>query len=293
MRRNGALVSNLGSDNTARDIDVIRSGLGEEKLNLYGALYGSVVGTAYAELFPHRLRTLLLDSVVDHSADTSTLLQHYTWAHSWPELAQRLAHPGPQRAAPPVHQGRSQGPAGQRPPRRLLRIRERGRGTPADPRLGPPHLPGRRNRFVRTHRLFPRPHRELPDHRQGPGGQRQLPRRMAHRALTTPPGLASAVPCWPGPGEVRRGRSPALNSVRNGLGGSRIHRYSWPVGKGGQCRPRWYRSMRATTTWWPRLAATSRAVSPSRPRSRVSAPAARKTSTVAVWPCQAASCSAV
>ncbi|MDA3647765.1 alpha/beta hydrolase [Saccharopolyspora indica] len=50
-----------------RDLDAIRAALGEEQLNFYGASYGTQVGQQYAELFPDRVRAMVLDSNMDHS----------------------------------------------------------------------------------------------------------------------------------------------------------------------------------------------------------------------------------
>ncbi|MFD0533372.1 alpha/beta fold hydrolase [Actinomadura luteofluorescens] len=49
----------------ARDIDQVRSALGEDKITYYGLSYGTVVGPMYATLFPHRVRQMVLDAPVD------------------------------------------------------------------------------------------------------------------------------------------------------------------------------------------------------------------------------------
>jgi pimeloyl-ACP methyl ester carboxylesterase len=68
--RTGELFDHLDSNDTARDVDALRHALDEERLNLYALSYGTVVGQMYAELFPHRIRTLVLDGVFDHSVDS-------------------------------------------------------------------------------------------------------------------------------------------------------------------------------------------------------------------------------
>jgi pimeloyl-ACP methyl ester carboxylesterase len=50
--------------NTARDLDRIRTALGEEKLSLYGTSYGTYLGAVYAQLFPQRVDHLVLNSTV-------------------------------------------------------------------------------------------------------------------------------------------------------------------------------------------------------------------------------------
>ncbi|GII55196.1 peptidase [Planotetraspora thailandica] len=57
----------LTTENTARDMDVVRAALGEDKISYLGYSYGSYLGAVYATLFPQRVRRLVLDSVVDPS----------------------------------------------------------------------------------------------------------------------------------------------------------------------------------------------------------------------------------
>ncbi|RVU28740.1 alpha/beta hydrolase [Streptomyces antnestii] len=50
---------------TARDVDAIRAALGAPKLSYFGYSYGTYLGAVYAKLYPHRVRRLVLDSIVD------------------------------------------------------------------------------------------------------------------------------------------------------------------------------------------------------------------------------------
>jgi pimeloyl-ACP methyl ester carboxylesterase len=54
--------------NTARDMDRIREALGDPTISFYGLSYGTVLGTVYAQLFPHRIRSMVLDGAVDINA---------------------------------------------------------------------------------------------------------------------------------------------------------------------------------------------------------------------------------
>ncbi|MBT0769921.1 alpha/beta fold hydrolase [Kineosporia sp. J2-2] len=63
----GAVADHLDSLSVARDMDGIRSALGDDKLTFYGLSYGTLLGQQYATLFPGRVRALLLDSNLDHS----------------------------------------------------------------------------------------------------------------------------------------------------------------------------------------------------------------------------------
>jgi pimeloyl-ACP methyl ester carboxylesterase len=63
--------------NSARDLEILRSALGDEKLNFLGKSYGTYLGTLYAELFPGNVGRFVLDGAVDPNADNreSTLGQ--------------------------------------------------------------------------------------------------------------------------------------------------------------------------------------------------------------------------
>jgi pimeloyl-ACP methyl ester carboxylesterase len=75
QRLSPALVGHVGTDNTVRDIDIIRATLGSEKLNWLGFSYGTSMGTRYAELFPDRVGRMVLDGAVDPSLDAMELSQ--------------------------------------------------------------------------------------------------------------------------------------------------------------------------------------------------------------------------
>ncbi|WUH99202.1 alpha/beta hydrolase [Spirillospora sp. NBC_00431] len=65
VRRNGALMANVDITSAARDIEAVREGLGERRLNWYGILWSDLLGRTYADLFPGRLRTMYLDTALD------------------------------------------------------------------------------------------------------------------------------------------------------------------------------------------------------------------------------------
>ncbi|GAB2952823.1 hypothetical protein GCM10027280_46480 [Micromonospora polyrhachis] len=52
-------------------MDAIRAALGERKLNYYGVSYGTLIGQQYAQRYPNRIRTMVLDSNMDHSITTA------------------------------------------------------------------------------------------------------------------------------------------------------------------------------------------------------------------------------
>ncbi|MEU4445188.1 alpha/beta hydrolase [Actinosynnema sp. NPDC050801] len=51
--------------NTARDVDRIRTALGEEKISYWGQSYGTYLGTVYGSLFPERADRVVLEGNVD------------------------------------------------------------------------------------------------------------------------------------------------------------------------------------------------------------------------------------
>ena len=60
----------VGTDNVARDLDQIRIALGDERLSYMGQSYGTFLGQVYAELFPGRVRAMVLDGVIDPALTT-------------------------------------------------------------------------------------------------------------------------------------------------------------------------------------------------------------------------------
>jgi len=64
-RRYGWLLPFMTTADAARDMDAIRAALGQQQISYLGYSYGTYLGQVYATLFPHRLRRMVLDSVVD------------------------------------------------------------------------------------------------------------------------------------------------------------------------------------------------------------------------------------
>ncbi|HEX7268677.1 MAG TPA: alpha/beta fold hydrolase, partial [Streptosporangiaceae bacterium] len=64
-RRYGWLLPFMTTADAARDMDAIRAALGQRQISYFGYSYGTYLGQVYATLFPHRLRKMVLDSVVD------------------------------------------------------------------------------------------------------------------------------------------------------------------------------------------------------------------------------------
>lgn len=61
----------LTTENSARDMDVLRAVLGDPKLNYLGFSYGTLLGATYAGLFPDRVGRMVLDGGIDPSLSVS------------------------------------------------------------------------------------------------------------------------------------------------------------------------------------------------------------------------------
>lgn len=58
-------LNSFGTTDVARDMDVLRAVLGDEKLSYLGYSYGTQLGAVYAEAFPRNVRAMALDGAVD------------------------------------------------------------------------------------------------------------------------------------------------------------------------------------------------------------------------------------
>jgi pimeloyl-ACP methyl ester carboxylesterase len=66
----GKLMEHVSTTDTARDMDLMRQVLGDQKMHYFGISYGTELGGVYAHLFPKNVGRLVLDAVVDPSAGT-------------------------------------------------------------------------------------------------------------------------------------------------------------------------------------------------------------------------------
>ena len=76
----GGLVANIGTDDVARDVEAIRTALGERSISFMGFSYGTLIGLRYLDLFPDTTRALVLDGVVDPTQNLSEWLADQTVA---------------------------------------------------------------------------------------------------------------------------------------------------------------------------------------------------------------------
>ncbi|MEU6146398.1 alpha/beta hydrolase [Streptomyces sp. NPDC047081] len=66
----GNLMAHVSTTDTARDMDLMRQVLGDSTMHYFGISYGTELGGVYAHLFPKKVGRLILDAVVDPSADS-------------------------------------------------------------------------------------------------------------------------------------------------------------------------------------------------------------------------------
>ncbi|MEV8555007.1 alpha/beta hydrolase [Streptomyces sp. NPDC051917] len=66
----GKLLAHVSTTDTARDMDLMRQVLGDPRMHYFGISYGTELGGVYAHLFPKRVGRMILDAVVDPTADT-------------------------------------------------------------------------------------------------------------------------------------------------------------------------------------------------------------------------------
>ncbi|MDQ1710653.1 MAG: hypothetical protein QOE45_103 [Frankiaceae bacterium] len=64
-RKSGPLLPFVATVDTAKDLDVLRAALRDQKLTYVGFSYGTLLGARYAEQFPGHIRALVLDGAVD------------------------------------------------------------------------------------------------------------------------------------------------------------------------------------------------------------------------------------
>jgi len=63
--RNGTLLDHVSTADTARDLDLLRQAVGESRLNYLGVSYGTFLGATYANMFPNRVRAVVLDGNIN------------------------------------------------------------------------------------------------------------------------------------------------------------------------------------------------------------------------------------
>ena len=69
QEKSGAVLGHVSTVEAARDMDVLRALLGDDKLHYLGKSYGTYLGATYAGLYPGRVGRMVLDGAMDPSLD--------------------------------------------------------------------------------------------------------------------------------------------------------------------------------------------------------------------------------
>ncbi|MEW2283152.1 alpha/beta hydrolase [Streptomyces sp. NPDC047841] len=94
-QRSGSGLRFYNSLNNARDLDVLRAALGEDRLTFMGASYGTYFGALYAAMFPSHVRRMVLDSAVNPDPQKiwyrSNLDQSAAFEERWADFREWIA----------------------------------------------------------------------------------------------------------------------------------------------------------------------------------------------------------
>jgi pimeloyl-ACP methyl ester carboxylesterase len=74
-QRGNKIADHMSTGNVARDLDRLRVAVGDQQLTYVGLSYGSYLGVTYANMFPDRVRSLVVDGVLDPLAWSNTEAQ--------------------------------------------------------------------------------------------------------------------------------------------------------------------------------------------------------------------------
>ncbi|MFI0716612.1 alpha/beta hydrolase [Streptomyces inhibens] len=69
----GKLLPHVSTIEAARDMDVLRAVLGDQKLNYVGSSYGTFLGATYAGLYPSRVGRMVLDGAMNPALESRTI----------------------------------------------------------------------------------------------------------------------------------------------------------------------------------------------------------------------------
>jgi pimeloyl-ACP methyl ester carboxylesterase len=65
LGRSPRIAPHMSTADVARDLDLLREAVGDDRLTYLGFSYGSYIGNTYANLFPGNIRALVIDGVLD------------------------------------------------------------------------------------------------------------------------------------------------------------------------------------------------------------------------------------
>jgi len=107
-QQHSRILPHMNTADVARDLDLLRQAVGDQALTYVGFSYGSMLGTTYANLFPKKVRALVIDGVLDPklwvsgrqivSARVSTAREFAEFLRLCDEASSDCALSGPQGA---------------------------------------------------------------------------------------------------------------------------------------------------------------------------------------------------
>ena len=81
LARGRRMATHMSTADVVRDLDVLRQAVGDRRLTYLGFSYGSYIGNTYANLFPDKVRALVIDGVLDPRL----------WSSGWQIVSDRVA----------------------------------------------------------------------------------------------------------------------------------------------------------------------------------------------------------
>lgn len=75
LEHSGELLGYVDTTSAARDLDLLRAILGDEKLNYIGYSYGTLLGASFADLYPERAGRLVLDGALDPATSLEDVIE--------------------------------------------------------------------------------------------------------------------------------------------------------------------------------------------------------------------------
>jgi pimeloyl-ACP methyl ester carboxylesterase len=70
-QRGGPIINHMSTADVARDMDLLRQAVGDKKLTYAGFSYGTYIGSVYANMFPDKVRAVIIDGVIDPVSDAT------------------------------------------------------------------------------------------------------------------------------------------------------------------------------------------------------------------------------
>jgi pimeloyl-ACP methyl ester carboxylesterase len=77
LAHSGALLEHVSTETTVRDLELLRSLVGDPQLHYFGASYGTKIGALYAELYPKRVGRMVLDGAVNIGGQSLNQIQGF------------------------------------------------------------------------------------------------------------------------------------------------------------------------------------------------------------------------